>query len=187
MHACVGDLAQPRPDSRIGGISIDLESFGTQLARQRNVEAPAQVAYEVLDLALGLGSIRPAQPRQEAVVVREVEETSVVAMQPWTVLLSIRHHRAHVVVQHFARDSGEEVERALMSAEHRLQPPVADELDVGRPAPAQRGDEDGEPIAYSPNGREVGLHLATRISPPLSEPDCTGASPRESRHSTRKR
>ena len=66
MHACVGDLAQPGRDPRIGGVAIDLEAFGTELARQRNVEAPAQVADEALDLALGLGSIRAAKLRQEA-------------------------------------------------------------------------------------------------------------------------
>src|SRR5580658_9775703 len=56
MHACVGDLAQPSSDPRIGGIAIDLEAFGTKLARERNVEAPAQVADEALDLAFGLCS-----------------------------------------------------------------------------------------------------------------------------------
>src|SRR5262245_29332539 len=103
MHACVGDLTQPGPDPRIGGVAIDSESFGTELARERSVEVPTQVADEALDLALGLGSRRPAQPRQEAVVMREVEEGAVVAMQPWTVLISIGYHRAHVVVRHFAR------------------------------------------------------------------------------------
>src|SRR5262249_2098031 len=86
MHACVGDLAQPGADPGIGGVAIDLESFGRELARERNVEAPAQIADEAFDLALGLGSIRPAQPRHEAVVVCEVEEGAVVTVQPWTVL-----------------------------------------------------------------------------------------------------
>jgi hypothetical protein len=44
-------------------------------------------------------------------------------------------------VQYLVWDSAEEVERALVAAEQRLQPLICDEVDVGRPAPAQRGDE----------------------------------------------
>src|SRR5579883_1839027 len=72
VHTTVGDLPQPGFDSCVGGVAIDLESFGTELARQRNVEARANVTDEAFDLALGLGPIRPAQPRQEAVMMREV-------------------------------------------------------------------------------------------------------------------
>ena len=42
VHASVGDPAQPGPDARIGGIAIDLQSFGAELARQRHVEARAR-------------------------------------------------------------------------------------------------------------------------------------------------
>ena len=160
MHPRVGDLAQPGSDSRVGRIAIDLESFGTELAGQRHVKARAQVADEALDLALGLGPIGPAQPRHEAVMMREVEEGAVIAMQPRPVAIPIGHHRAHVVVQHLARNPAEEVKGALMAAEQRLQPLIGDELDVGRPAPSQRRDEHREPVAPAPDGREVSLHLA---------------------------
>ena len=74
VHACVGNLAQPSPDARIGGIAIDLQSFGDELARQRHVEARTQIADEAFDLALGPGSIGLAQPRHEAVMMREVRK-----------------------------------------------------------------------------------------------------------------
>ena len=72
--------------------------------------------------------------------MREVEEGAVVTMQPWAVLIAIGHDRAHVVVQHFARHPAEEVERTLVATEQRLQPLIGYELDVARPAPAQRRD-----------------------------------------------
>jgi hypothetical protein len=98
--------------------------------------------------------------RHEAMMMREVEEGAVIPMQPWPVAIPIAHHRAHVVVQHFAQNSAEEVKRALVAAEHRLQQLIGDELDVSRPAPSQCRDEHREPVAPAPDGREVALHLA---------------------------
>jgi hypothetical protein len=98
------------------------------------------------------------------VVVRKVEESAVVAMQPWTILISIRDHRAHVVVQHLTRDTAKEQKRALVAVQQRLEALVVDELDVGRPAPSQRGNEHRQLVAHAPDGGEVGLHLAARIS-----------------------
>ena len=80
MYACVGDLAEPGPRSCIGGIAIDLESFGPELTCQRNVEASTQVGDEAFDLALCLRPIRSAQSRQESVMVREVEEGAIISM-----------------------------------------------------------------------------------------------------------
>ena len=77
VHARIGDLAQPGADTCVGSVAIDREPFGTELARQRYVEARAQVANEAFDLALGLRPIRPAQPRHEPVMMREVEEGAV--------------------------------------------------------------------------------------------------------------
>jgi predicted nucleic acid-binding Zn ribbon protein len=93
-------------------------------------------------------------------MMREVEEGAVIAMQPRPVAIPIGHHRAHVVVQHFARNSTEEVEGALVAPEQRLQPAIGDELDVSRPAPAQRRDLHRQQIAPAPDGREASLHLA---------------------------
>jgi hypothetical protein len=31
VYACVGGFAQPSPDPRIGGLAIDLQSFGAEL------------------------------------------------------------------------------------------------------------------------------------------------------------
>jgi len=53
MHPRIRNLAQPGPDPRVGGIAIDLEPVRAKLARQRNVKAPAQVADEAFDLAVG--------------------------------------------------------------------------------------------------------------------------------------
>ena len=54
MHPRVVDLAQPGSGPRVGRITIDFESFGTELACQRHVKAGSQVTDEALDLALGL-------------------------------------------------------------------------------------------------------------------------------------
>ena len=93
----------------------------------------------------------------------EVEESAIVAMQPRPVLITIRHHRPHVVVQDLARNPAEEVERVLMAAEQRLQPLIAHELDVRRPAPTQRCDEHRQPITSPPDRRKVSLHLSPRV------------------------
>jgi len=61
-------------------------------------------------------------------MMREVEEGAVIAMQPRPIEIPTAHHRAHVVIQHLARNPAEEVKRTLMTAEHRLQPLIADEL-----------------------------------------------------------
>jgi hypothetical protein len=74
-------------------------------------------------------------------MVREVEEGPIVAIQSRPVTIAIGDHRAHVVVQYLARHSAEEVEGALVAAEQRVQPLIGNELDVGCPAPAQRGNE----------------------------------------------
>ena len=58
-------------------------------------------------------------------------------MQPRPVAIPRGHHRAHVVVEHLARDAAEEVKGALVATEQRLHPLVGDELDEGRPAPTQ--------------------------------------------------
>jgi hypothetical protein len=84
----------------------------------------------------------------------------IVPVEARSVAIPIGHYGAHVVVQHLARHSTEEVERALVTAEQRLQPLIGDELDVSRPAPSQCRDEHHEPVAPAADGREVALHLA---------------------------
>ena len=96
-------------------------------------------------------------------MMREVEESAVVAMQTWTILISISHHRAHVVVQHFTRHATKEAERMLVAIQQRLQLLVVDEFDVSRAAPAKRSDKHREPVAAAPDGREVCLHLSPGI------------------------
>jgi hypothetical protein len=54
--ACTRALETSRsrvPTRALAVVAIDLQSFGAELARQRQVEARAQVADEALDLALG--------------------------------------------------------------------------------------------------------------------------------------
>jgi len=83
--ACTRALATSRSQvahPRVGGIAIDLESFGAEAGCQWHVEARPQVADEAFDLALGPGSIGLAEPRHEAVMMREVEKGAVITMQP---------------------------------------------------------------------------------------------------------
>lgn len=53
----IGDFAQSGANARVGGVSINFEPFGTQLAGERHVKAAAQITNEALHLAFGL---RPA-------------------------------------------------------------------------------------------------------------------------------
>ena len=88
MHGLtVTALTLSSRSSCVGRITIDFESFRIELACQRQVKARAQVADEALNLALGFRLIRPAQPRHEAMMMREVEEGAVVAMQPRSVAI----------------------------------------------------------------------------------------------------
>src|SRR5260221_12596622 len=94
----------------------------------------------------------------------KVEEAAVIGMHPRSVAIPIGHYRAHVVVQHLARNPAEEVKRSLVTAEQRLQPLIGDELDVRRPTPSQGGDEHHQPIAPAPDGPEISLHLRPCLS-----------------------
>src|SRR5580658_4459586 len=107
MHPRIGDRAQPGSNSYVSRISIDFESLGTELAGQRHVKARAQVADEALNLALGPRPIGTAQARQEAMMMREVEEAAVISMQPRPIDIAIAHYRTHVVVQNLARNPSE--------------------------------------------------------------------------------
>src|SRR5208282_2059881 len=80
MHPGIGDLAQPGSNPHVSRVAINFEPFGAELARKRHTEARPQVSDEALDFALGLRPIRPAQPRHEAMMMREVEEGPVVAI-----------------------------------------------------------------------------------------------------------
>jgi hypothetical protein len=117
---------------------------------------------EALDLTLGPRSIGLAEPRHEAVMVREVEEGPIVAVQARPVGIARGHHRMHIVVQHLARDAAEVLERSFVTGQQRLEPLVDDEFDVGRTAPTQGRDEYRKSISSSaPNGGK-----STRICRP---------------------
>ena len=159
MHAQVRHLAQPSADRQVRGLAIDDQALLRQPAGQRHVEAVPQIADEPLDLALGLRPIRRAQPRAETAVTGEVEKAGMKTVATATVAVPLQHDGAHIVIQHLARRAAERQKSVLVRLDQRLDPLVGDELDVGRPAPAQRRDEYRKPVAAAPNHRPVHLHL----------------------------
>ena len=70
VHTGIGDRVEPVPE-----LGIEVVEVAERCAQE---EVLANVAERPLDLALGLGPIRPAGARLEAVVPRKVEKGAVV-------------------------------------------------------------------------------------------------------------
>jgi hypothetical protein len=85
-------------------------------------------------------------------MMREVEEGAVIAMQPRPKAIPIAY----------------QVKRTLMAAEQSLQPLIANELNVSCSAPSERRDEHRQTVATAPDSREVNLHLTPWVG---LEPD----------------
>ena len=119
----------------VGYVLVRLEGCLLHRGRERHPETALQVADEALDLALGLGPIGPAQPRQEARVPCIVKEARMDAMHVPAVGIALLHHSLDVVVEHLARNPAKGGEGVLVAADQRPEPLIVAELDVGRPAP----------------------------------------------------
>ena len=88
-----------------------------------------------------------------------IEESGMEAMDAAPISVPLNYHRAHVVVENLDRDAAQRQQRVLMSPNQRLDALVVAELDIGRPAPAQRRDEHLELVGATTDTGPVRLHL----------------------------
>lgn len=162
MHARVRDLTQPAPHRRVRRMLVRRHAGLPQRRDKRHPEATLQIADEPLDFALRLGPVRLAQTRQRAGMFEVIEEAGMEAMRAPAIGVALQHDRLHAVEQHFRRHPAKRHERVLMARDQRLDPLVVAELNVSRPAPAERRDEHFQFVTA--DRRPVGLHLLTRFS-----------------------
>ena len=113
----VGDGVEPVPQLGVEVLEV-AERAGEE-------EVLADVAERALDLALGLGPVRPAGAGLEAVVPGQVQQRPVVDDEPVGVLAD--HRRLHAVVEDLARHAAERLERRDVAAQDALQILVDDE------------------------------------------------------------
>ncbi len=89
----------------------------------------------------------------------EVETAGMKAVSTTTIAVPLQHHGAHVAAQHLARRAGERQKRILVRLDQRLDPLIGNELEVSRPAPAERRDEYQKPVIAASDNRPVHRHL----------------------------
>ena len=117
VHTWIGDRIEPAAELDVEVVEI--------AERSTEEEVLANVAERTLDLALGLGTIRPTGPRLEAVMPRKVEKGAVVDDK--TVRVFPDHRGLHAVVEDLARHPTDRLERGDVAAQNRLQILVDDE------------------------------------------------------------
>ena len=152
-------MAPPPHGGAAGRRPVHHHSVRRHPARQWHPEAAPEVADEPLHLTLALRPVGLAQARAEAAVPGEVEEPWLEPVPPAAVAVPLDHDGAHVVVEHLPRHAAEGEEGVLVAGQQRLEPLVGDEFGVGRPAPAEGGDEHRQPVRAAPDHRPVHLHL----------------------------
>ena len=159
MDARIGDPPEPTRHGRIRGVMVRHDTGLLHAGGKWHPETALHIADEALHLTLRLGAVRPAQPRQEASMAGIVEQAGMETVPAGTIGVALQDHRLHVVEQHLARHAAKGRKCMLVAADERLDPFVGAKLHIGRPAPAQRGDEHGQPVATAPNRCPVRLHL----------------------------
>lgn len=110
VQATVRDVAEPAPHFTV--CQSDIDEFWTA-GLQRIEERFAQVTVKPLDLAFGLRAIRRAELDLHAVVLGEVQQRGVVAVQALAVRVPLDDDRLGVVGQDMRRNATEELERAF--------------------------------------------------------------------------
>ena len=117
VNAHVGNLGEPFVELGIEIVEV-AEAAGQE-------EVLPNVAERPLDFALGFGTIWPAGPRVEAVVLGKCQQRTVVDDVAIAVLAG--HRRLHPVVQDLDRHAANRRERLHVTAQQRLQILVNDE------------------------------------------------------------
>jgi hypothetical protein len=113
----IGDCRKP-----VVELGVEIVEIAEAAAEE---EVLADVAEWPLDLALGLGAIRPAGPGQEAVVLAERHQGAIVDDVALTIFTSDR--RLHAVVEDLDRYAADGVEGQHVTAQQRLQVLMHDE------------------------------------------------------------
>lgn len=155
----VGYLGHPATDMCVGDVHVEPQSGAFQGGRQRHEETALEVTVEPLDLALGLGPIRPTQPGHESAALGQRQQVAMPAMQPLAVGVTLDNHRLGVVQQDLLGNAAEVLERLPKATHEGLRILVVGEAHVARPAEAERRHERQQRIAAAPDHREVCLHL----------------------------
>src|SRR5690606_28048128 len=163
VNALVGDLLQPAADVRVGSFDIEMQAGTLERGGQRGDEALLEVAVEALDLALGSGPVRPADPRAEAILLGKRGEFALPPMLSCAVGVALGDDAARVIEQHlrgYTPEIGEGAAQALKPGRTVL---PDTEQHEGRPAVAQGGHEGLERFTTPADGGEVGLHLLAGV------------------------
>ena len=132
VHAHVSDLGLPCRQLRVEVLEIGEAAPGNEVA--------LDVLHPRLDLALGLGSVRAAQPHRKAPVVGERRER-VVQARAASVLDQTGHHGSHPVVQQRLAGAAEVLERALVRRQQARHAFVQIALGVAASAVPERHHE----------------------------------------------
>jgi hypothetical protein len=154
VHPHIGDVVEP-----VASLLIEIGIIGKRAAVG---EIVAEVAHGPLDLALGLGAIRPTRARCEAPVVREAEKLEIADKRPALQPQITRDHRLHLVEEQLLWDAAEVAKRVLEPVDQR--PHVLARVE---PAPqhARVAEHDEQRVPHAPRERESGevdLRLPTR-------------------------
>ena len=83
-----------------------------------------------LDLPFGLGAIWSTELDLHTVMLGEVEQRGVVAVQAFAVRIALDDDRLGIVGQNVRRNTAEELQRALQASDERLTAFIVGELDV---------------------------------------------------------
>lgn len=121
-----------------------------------------QVMVKPLNLALGLGAIWAADLGGKSIFLSDMHQLRVPAMLAGAVDIALNNDDLSVVEQQLMRRSTEEPKRRLNAIRPSSGILVVVELDEGRPAPAQRGDECQQWVMAEPGDGEINLHLKAR-------------------------
>jgi len=114
---------------------------------QRHEDAAADIANATFDFALGLGTIRTAELGHKRVVMRQILQPWMEAMQSTPVGVALLYDGLHIVVQRLHRHTAKGIKGLLMTIAQRLETLVGDEHTEAKPAPTQGSEKQGEEVA----------------------------------------
>ena len=150
MHPRIGDRVEP-----VAQLGVEIVEIAEAAGEE---EVLADVAERPLDLALGLGPVRPAGLRVEAVVAGEVDQRPVVDDVALGILADDRG--LHPIVEDLARHAAERLESGEVAAQHGLQVLVQDEAGPEQAAVAEhqreQPDDPGHPGLVGERHLELG-------------------------------
>ncbi|AOI42285.1 hypothetical protein WG70_22010 [Burkholderia oklahomensis EO147] len=163
MHALIGHVAQPFTHLDVRSLGVEHQAGLLELARQRHIEVTAQIAVESLDLALGLRTVRLAQPGQEAVPLGQVEQPGVPAVVTIAIRIAFDNDGLGVVVKDLARNAAQGFKQRVMTGDQRLGAFIGGEACPAPTTEAERGGEGVKRVGAAAEDNEIALHLPTGL------------------------